>query len=65
MADIPDTTDTSVAKIAVAWMIAKEGFNTWIRAVNPQADTDIARVDKLVEFFNRAYHGLMQQPKGK
>jgi hypothetical protein len=62
MAEIPDTTDTTVAKIAVAWMITKEGYDRAVDRGDERLGTPEGRVDLLATLFNKAFYGLLKGP---
>ena len=57
MADIPDGLDATGIRMAIAWEIAKKGYEH----AGPGAPEQ--RVEMLVNLFNQAYHGLRKEPK--
>ncbi len=63
MSDIPDGAESTVAKMAIAWEIAKDAMKYSHDTRGEAVVKDIGRVDVWVELFNRAFFGLRQKPE--
>jgi hypothetical protein len=65
MSVIPDGADSTVAKMAIAWEIAKDAMG-WARdAQGNQIESHTERVDVFTELFNKAFYSLMKGPDKK
>ena len=65
MSDIPDGADTTVAKMAIAWEIAKNAMQYARDAQGKQIESHTERVDVITDLFNRAFFNLKKDPDKK
>ena len=62
MSDIPDGATTAVARVAIAWEIAKDAMKFAKSTRGGKATIDTGRVDIFTELFNQAYYALLKKP---
>lgn len=63
MSDIPDGVDSTVARMAIAWEIAKDAMIYSSETRGGAVTNDTGRVDIWVELFNKAFFSLKQKPE--
>lgn len=65
MSDIPDGADATVAKMAIAWEIAKDAMKYARDAQEEKIYNHTERVEVFTELVNQAFYSLMQGPDKK
>ena len=63
MPDIPDGLDDMGIRMAIAWEIAKAGFAYSRPKHGGRAEDPEGIVEIYTDLYNRAYFGLMKEPK--